>query len=635
MQASPSVEQRFLLEYRSVGATTAAAAFAVGAAAYAYFAVVSFAAGEDLSTILGHRWLPFLLFLILGISVTRWRSWVLERYSVVMGAMALFMLLALTLSGALFGSAAYKQVTAPSILLGLWALYGFIRLPIWLGLAIGTLASIASLWGPSLTDLPWPFARTLGYLCIANGMGILLAWSIERRERRLFLQRSLLEEAQAELQARTAAAEEASAEKTRLIAAVGHDLRQPMMAAVLHSSVLSEALAQGDLERAGRQCVQVDESIRVLGTTLDHLLTAARHQSGTEPLRVAAIDLRRVLVRLEHLFEIQAREAGLDLRIRVPAASVVVLSDEQVLVRILTNLVANGIKFARGRSDPRTGLVRGVVVNLRVGGGRCLVRVADNGIGIAPGDQAKVWEPFFQVDNQARDRRKGMGLGLYLIRQSISLLPDHALALRSRPGRGTRFTLSLPVGVGEPAPGPVDAEPSIRDPSAGEGPVGAPAAHGSAAQAALAGLYVLVIEDDPEAREALQRRLEGWGVLSCAAAGADEVLALHEGNDRMVDALLVDFRLPGPRDGVASIAHLSARLGYAPDAILMTAEEVLDPIRARLSAKTRLLRKPFEASALACHLRSALDAALATERAAGVADRNEGSDPHDQTQSVH
>jgi two-component system, sensor histidine kinase len=287
------------------------------------------------------------------------------------------------------------------------------------------------------------------------------------------------------------------------------------------------------------------------------------------------------------------------LRLRLPQRRVLVNTDVQSLHRVLGNLISNGIKFTdrAGRQG------RGVVVRARFRAGRCRIDVVDTGLGIAPEHRSLVWEPYQQINNAERNRERGLGLGLYLVRRIIEQLPGHEVSMQSILGRGSRFTVELPATTLSDT----QALSVLRAPDQTPGL--------EVASDTLAGAYVLLLEDDHEARLSMQELFEEWGVLYASGATLNELLEKHDESERLVDAIVCDYRLPGGVDGLECIADLRARLGYSPRAVLVTGEPDPEALRARVGPETIVLHKPFAASALAAPLVDAVRAMRVTEQA--------------------
>ncbi|MFO1197065.1 MAG: hybrid sensor histidine kinase/response regulator [Burkholderiaceae bacterium] len=493
-----------------------------------------------------------------------------------------------------FGSVAVGFSPLPAALFALFLVYGFLRLPLGIGTALGWSFSIAvAVLVPSEIQGAGHI-RVLTYLVAANAFGMLLCRSLETRERELFHQRRRAEAAQAELDRRARAAEEAHMEKTRLMAAVSHDLRQPMMAAVHHVSLLERRLQKRDLESAERQARALSDSVSVLAATLDHLLTAARYDSGTEPIMIESVELQPILGRLRETFESDAAARGIELRVRQPDRRLVVTTDATAFWRVLMNLVSNAIKF----TDPHGRAGRGVVVRASLRDGVCRIDVADTGIGIAPEHLNAIWQPYFQVANSERSRVRGLGLGLFLVRRALDHLPNHRMQLRSRPGRGSRFSVLLPgleLGVPEFL---FRGHDRIADSDLEQ----------------LRGAYVLVLEDDVHARRALEDLLSDWSVLFTSGASLVELLDVIDSQERLVDFIISDYRLAGTATGTDAIVAIREALGAQIPAVIVTGESATGPIRERLPVDTLMLQKPFEATALAIPLLEAVRSARRAER---------------------
>ncbi len=441
------------------------------------------------------------------------------------------------------------------------------------------------MFGSHLTNMPNSGIRTFIYLVLANALGVLLARSIEVRERQLFQQRRKAEGAQAELQRRTSSAERTSAEKTRLIAAVGHDLRQPMLSAVLHAEVLIQRLACDDRLSVKRQAERVVQSVKIMGDTLDHLLTAARYDAGTEPVELEPVAISKLFDRLRDLFQQQASEVGLELRFREPSRGLTGVTDEQTAHRILMNLLSNAIKFTPARPSRACG----VVLRAFLRDGVCRIAVADNGVGIAEDDLDAIWQPFFQVGNRERNRSRGLGLGLYLVKQSLARLEGHALTVRSSAGRGSRFMLSMPG---------FDRTP-VEDRPGAESEYAECLEYGRK----LAGWHVLLIEDDQEAREAIETQLAEWGIVCSSGFSVETAIEACSQTELPVHRIIADFRLPGI-NGVEAIRSVRSLLGYVPPAVLVTAEVDKERLLDLLPLRTAFIQKPFDATTLLdglCH----------------------------------
>jgi len=485
---------------------------------------------------------------------------------------------------------------SPAIIFGLFLHYAFLRLPLKVSATVGwSVSAVAVFWAPAVTGGS-EMLRNAVYLSFANVFGMIVSRLGENRERELFHQRREAEAARAFARERQAAAEAADAQKTRLIAAVSHDLRQPMAAANLYLEVTRARLqASGDDDAlALALAAKAQAAVSMLGTTLDHLLTAARYDSGTEALNIEMVELGPLLRDIHDAYIDEAEKRGVRLRVRLPRERVLLTTDLHSLYRVIGNLVSNAIKFTDARNSDRGG----VLITARMHGGRCRIHVIDTGIGIDDAQLQEVWKPYVQLNNAERDRERGLGLGLYLVQRIVQQLPGHSVSVRSRPGHGSRFTLSVTATTLErssmrqprtrPDTAPLDLRP-------------------------LRGAYVLVLEDDRDARLSIVALLRQWEVLPTACSTVAEMLSIAAESDRLVDAIVCDYRLAGSVNGIDAIARLRDRLGYAPSAVLVTGEPDIAPLRARAGPQTTVLHKPFTPESFATPLLRAVHAARVLE----------------------
>jgi CheY-like chemotaxis protein/two-component sensor histidine kinase len=305
--------------------------------------------------------------------------------------------------------------------------------------------------------------------------------------------------------------------------------------------------------------LRLQESTGFMGVLLDDLLEISRLDAQVLTPAITGVSLAALFDQLGAQNAAAAEEA--QVRLVLHDRGLAVRSDAALLLRILGNLVGNAIRHA-----PPLGTVL-VTARRRDGGVR--IEVRDNGRGIAPIHQARIFEEFYQVANTERDRRQGFGLGLAICARIAALLGTR-VALRSALQAGSNFSLQLPRAalseVAPPAPEPV--MPS-----------------------ALAGLHCLVVDDDRAILDATRALLEQWGCRVDTTATAGEAIARlgHGGN--AYDALLCDLQLAGEEDGM-SVIDAAARL--QPDALAVlvsgaTGPEVLQRLR---QGGVTLLTKP-------------------------------------------
>ena len=357
-------------------------------------------------------------------------------------------------------------------------------------------------------------------------------------------------------------AQAALAAKTRFLASASHDLRQPVTAIGLLVGMVAEGVKD---ERQKAMLARVTESVGALEDLLRSLLDLSRLDSGTVTPARKPVALASLYASVRLSVQPVADAKGLRLQFRGDALSV--RSDPVLLQQMLLNLVDNALRYTdRG----------GVLVSARQrSDGRVLLQVWDTGCGIAAQDQHAVFEEFVQLGNIERDRRKGLGLGLAIVKRSSALL-DHPLQLRSRPGRGSCFSVELPFEA-----------------------TAASAARSALAPAeprSLAGTLLWLLDDEPLLREALSARLVAWGAR---VESFGRLAELEDGIARGLaapHALLTDHRLPDG-NGLQAIDRVRARHGQVP-ALVLTGDTGPHELAQFQERGAQVLHKPFRHSEL-------------------------------------
>lgn len=360
----------------------------------------------------------------------------------------------------------------------------------------------------------------------------------------------------------------ANAAKTRFLAAASHDLRQPVMSISLLVGLLRE---QGATPRMHQVLEQIGNSVQALNSLLKGLLDLSRLDAGAVEVRRVAVPLQPLLERVVGDEREHARRKGIDVRLRAPAWAVE--SDPVLLEQILRNLVGNAVRYTEAGGV--------LVAARRRAGAQVVVQVWDTGPGIPAESLQLVFEEFVQLDNRARERSRGLGLGLSLVRRVAALL-DAPIAVRSRPGRGSCFEVSLPYAGSS-------AEP--------------PREHAGGA-ADLGGHCVWVVEDDAQAREALRLRLSGWQARVRAFDSASALERALDGADAPPDLLVSDQRLPDG-SGVEIASKVLGRHARA-QVLIITGDTAPDALAVLRDSGLPVLHKPFTSDELLTALRTLL-----------------------------
>lgn len=326
-------------------------------------------------------------------------------------------------------------------------------------------------------------------------------------------------------------AETANRSKTRFLAAASHDLLQPLNAARLSASALADMSLGPDARAISGQ---IERGLQTIEDLIKTLLDISKLDAGVvhpviRPVRLADL-LGGIAASFRHTAE------GKGLRLHVRGADRMVASDPVMLGRIVRNLVSNALRYTTAG---------GVLLAVRSRGSVCRIEVIDTGCGIVPAERALVFEEFYRGQAETRDCEPGLGLGLSIVQRMAAAL-GHPLALASRPGHGTRVSLTVPVSAAAPAP-----ETRI-------GPVAT----------RLTGARILVVENDPATADALARLLRNWD----AEVFVFRDLAGVAAADLRPDLLILDYHLDNGACGLAVAEHFRDTAGRVPPVIVTTAD---------------------------------------------------------------
>ncbi len=463
---------------------------------------------------------------------------------------------------------------------------------VYLGMIAGTSASVGgqirpfmaygAMVGGSLA-LAWalmggPGGPWLGLLIVC----LLVVLTLHLRDQavglRQFVKLALDNERLAEsLRAARDASEAASQSKTRFFAAASHDLRQPLHALSINATTLELLGTRQSNPMIKDLSHSINRALAQSNGLLDSLLEISNLDANAVKPQLQTVDIGALLAAVREEFAPLAAQKGLALRIDLPAAGsapVLALTDPTLLRRILINLVGNALKFtvqgnvtlSARHPAPGSGPA-----------GRLGVAVHDTGPGIAPAEQAHVFEEFYQINNTARDRSLGLGLGLAIVQRTAALL-NAPLQLHSTLGQGTTLTLALqPAALGEPA---IDSD--------GGGAAVEPGM--------LSGLRVLVVDDELEIQHSLRGLLQQLGCEVHIAGGSAQALARLDAGFAP-QLLLVDHRLRGEQ-GTEVITALQSRLGPVP-AVLVTGDTEPALMQRARAAGHRIIHKPVHGQLLA------------------------------------
>ncbi|WP_210530286.1 hybrid sensor histidine kinase/response regulator [Rubellimicrobium arenae] len=336
-----------------------------------------------------------------------------------------------------------------------------------------------------------------------------------------------------ELEDALAVAERANASRTRFVAAASHDLLQPLSAAKLYLSSISDEMS----DPYHREVVnKAQNALASVQDIIEALLDISKLESGRAAADIRTVDLGTLLAQLRDEFAPAAALKGLKLTVRPSALRIT--TDPTYIKRILQNLMANAIRYTEsGR----------VLVGARRSGGMVRIGVHDTGPGIPEAEQENIFKEFHRLGRRA-SASEGLGLGLAIVDRACAML-GHPLTLASVPGRGTAFTVAVPLSE-RSGHIPIDPRRALSGDWRHDG------------------LSVLVIENDLDMRRALSLLLQSWGVRVLGAGSAEEALRRLGPSGLRPDALLVDFQLDDGETGVRAIQRLRRKLGRLPARIV-------------------------------------------------------------------
>ena len=404
-----------------------------------------------------------------------------------------------------------------------------------------------------LTAMHSPDGELMGYLKLTQ--------DISQRKR----QERDREELLRSTQAARSDAERANKMKNEFLATISHELRTPLGAILGWSRLLERGQHDADGLRLGLAAISRNASIQ--SQLIDDLLDMGRIESGTLRLEQSPVDVAMVVTAGIDATEPAAKAKGIQVRTQIDPATPPVMADFGRLRQIVWNLLSNSIKFT-----PEGGTV---VVSARPSNLGAEVSVTDTGQGIAPNFLPHVFDRFRQHDSSSTRRQGGLGLGLSIVKQLVDLHGGQVGVQSAGEGCGSTFRIDLPAaaaagwaGRGTPLPAPVGSWTSARP-------------------AALRGLKVLIVDDEPDARQVARQVLERAGASVVEAGNALD--ALDAVKRHHPDALLSDIGMP-VHDGyelISWVRALNEREGGQVPAAAVTAYSSSDD-------RDRALRSGFQ-----------------------------------------
>ncbi len=359
----------------------------------------------------------------------------------------------------------------------------------------------------------------------------------------------------------TEAADAANIGKTKFLAAVSHDILQPLNAARLYSSTLVEQLGTSEAHKIVQN---MDQSLESVEDILSTVLTISRLDTGAFKPAIISCSMDRILAQLKVEFSPIAHEKGLDLQIK--KQGFYVQSDTTLLTRLLRNLISNAIKYTSSGK---------ILVEGRIEDDKVFIQVSDTGMGIASEQQKIIFAEFGRLE-AGRKVAQGLGLGLSIV-ERISKVLAHPVTLESTPHKGSCFCLEIPAAKSNSAPLETSARPA------------------RTIAADLSDTTILCIDNDDAILDGMDRLLSSW---SCSVQKAKTYgQAITRIEKQAVDVLVVDYHLDYG-DGVEVVKLLRQRFKQNFPAMLVTADRSASVHEHAREYDMPVLNKPVKPAAL-------------------------------------
>jgi two-component system CheB/CheR fusion protein len=372
------------------------------------------------------------------------------------------------------------------------------------------------------------------------------------------------------LEATERQAERANAAKSRFLAAASHDLRQPLQTLSLVQGILARKIKEKKNDEALTLVARLDQTGAAMAGMLNGLLDINQIDAGTVHAEMTDFPIGGLLDRLGDEFSYQAQAKGVALRV-VPCG-LSIHSDQRLLEQIIRNLLSNALKYSeRGK----------VLLGCRRRKEMLSIEIWDTGVGIPNEELQAIFEEYHQVDNAARQRSRGLGLGLSIV-QRLGHLLDHRVSVRSKPGKGSVFAIEVMLPARGNAPQLEHHRRSKDDRIEGVRRTGA----------------ILVIEDDPDLRVSLKLVLKNEGHHAVTAPDGVAALELVAQGTVRPDLILTDYHLPNGMNGLQVAAKLREKLHRQIPAIILTGDISTGTLREIAQHDCVRLSKPAKSNEL-------------------------------------
>lgn len=363
-------------------------------------------------------------------------------------------------------------------------------------------------------------------------------------------------------------AELANIAKSRFLAAASHDLRQPLQTLALLQGLLAKLVVG---EGAQRLVERLDLTLGAISSMLNTLLDLNQIEAGTVRTEMVTFPINDLLDRLRDEFGFHAKSQGLALS--VVKCSQHIISDPHLLEQMIRNLLSNALKYTEHGK---------VLLGCRKAGGMLSIEVCDTGVGIPAEELSAIFDEYHQLDNAARERSRGLGLGLSIV-QRLGKMLGHPVRVRSQPGKGSIFSIDVKCAPGNTLVAAADDRIAVKK-------VTIEKTRGSGA--------ILVIEDDADVCELLELLLKNEGYrVEAVHDGVAAVAMLDHGAIRP-DLIIADYNLPNGMDGLEAITKIRDITHRTTPAIILTGDITTATLRRVADQNCMQLNKPMKPAEL-------------------------------------
>jgi len=347
--------------------------------------------------------------------------------------------------------------------------------------------------------------------------------------------------------------------QNRFMAAASHDLRQPLHALGLYLSALKSHV---NTEQGQRILENTYRSTEALNQLLNSMLDLSKLDAGVVDVNYAHLDLDGIFQRVHQTFSPEANQRNLDFVAN--KSGLWVYSDKALLERVLSNLVSNALNYTEAGS---------VALSAKLLNSHIQIMVLDTGSGIPENEQEAIFNEYYQLHNSERDRTKGLGLGLSIVKRLTRLLGIE-LSISSQPHKGTQFELLVPEG--EPKNEEVASETTRSD----------------SKYQKLAGLSILVIDDEHDVRDGMHSLLIQHKCEIVIADSTENACEQIIAREWIPDLIIADYRLRDQKTGDTAIERIREEVNEDVPAMIITGDTSPARLREATASGFPLLHKP-------------------------------------------